>query len=132
VAGRARAGRSRPARPVLVSASTEPALARHSDWLITEPTAAYTEALSDYLASELASTDPAIAAGIARNLSRDIRYDKPGGARARAVPIACRLLSETKAGRIELAQSVVDELSPALKNAKQDCPAVAWAPWQFD
>jgi uncharacterized protein YjbI with pentapeptide repeats len=115
-------------RPVLVSASTEPALARHSDWLITEPTAAYTEALNDYLASELASTDPAIAEGIARILSRDIRYDIPGGARARAVPIACRLLSETKAGRIKLAQSVVDELSPDLKKAKQDCPAVAQAP----
>jgi hypothetical protein len=153
-------------RPVLVSASdiaSQPALRSHPDWLIAEPTAAYTGALAAYLASELASTDPAIAAGIARNLIQDISADQSsvGGpaALARAVPIACRLLSETKAGRIKLGQSLVAvayipphrgkaayfdqvwpvELSHALKNAKQDCPAVApavsgaeWAPWQLD
>ena len=65
-------------KPVLVSAPPEPALATHPDWLITEPTAAYTEALVGYLASDLASTDPSIAAGIAdRILSTPILLVSP-------------------------------------------------------
>jgi uncharacterized protein YjbI with pentapeptide repeats len=111
-------------KPVLVSASPEPALATHPDWLITEPTAAYTKALADYLASELASTDPTIATGIASN----ILFHNAGAIRPWEpvdVPVACRLLSETMAGRVRL-QSPVDILFPrALKEAKQDCTPAA-------
>lgn len=113
-------------RPVLVSAPPEPALAKHPDWLITEPTAAYTEALTSYLASELASTDPFIAAGIANDISRDLAMRSEwAGVLARDVPIACRLLSETTSRRVRLEQSLFDELSRKLKNAQPDCTAAA-------
>jgi uncharacterized protein YjbI with pentapeptide repeats len=110
-------------RPVLVSAPSEPALARHPDWLITEPTAAYTEALSGYLASELASTDPIVAASIANSKLGWARGSISPSNLTIDVPIACRLLSETMVGRVRLEQSLVHKLSGALKDAKQDCPA---------
>jgi uncharacterized protein YjbI with pentapeptide repeats len=109
-------------RPVLVSYLSQPALARHPDWLITEPTPPYTGALVDYLASELASTDPYIAAGIANNILSE-HTEAELLAASPDVSIACRLLSETKAGQVSLEQSLVDRLSRSLKDAKRDCPA---------
>jgi uncharacterized protein YjbI with pentapeptide repeats len=111
-------------RPILVSSPPEPALTRHPDWLITEPTAAYTGALAGYLASELAPTDPTIAAGIALiYLNRSLSLVAPYSPRDVDVPIACRLLSETMAGRVRLEQQRVDRLSLALKD--RDCPTAA-------
>jgi uncharacterized protein YjbI with pentapeptide repeats len=117
-------------RPVLVSAPPEPALAAHPDWLTTEPTAAYMETLVGYLASELATPDPTIAARIATDLEMNMSIvpapNMPVDPRslARNVPIACRLLSEAKAGRVRLEKNLIDRLSRALKDAKQDCPSV--------
>jgi hypothetical protein len=79
-----------------------------------------------YLASELASIDPFIAAGIANDISRDMAMRSEwAGVLARDVPIACRLLSETTAGRVRLEQSLFDELSRKLKNTQLDCTAAA-------
>jgi hypothetical protein len=64
------------------------------------------------LAIELASTDPAVAAAIAHRSGLE-------------TVIKCQLLSETKAGRVKLEQSVVDDLSRELKDASKDCSTAA-------
>jgi hypothetical protein len=98
-----------PKGQILVSAPPDKVLSAHPDWLVTEPTAAYTEALVSFLAAELAASDPIIAAGIARRAEQSARSKDQ-------FAIACRLLSETRAGRVTLDRERVDALSYALKN----------------
>jgi hypothetical protein len=96
-----------------------PALANHPDWLITTPSPAYVQALSDYLVGELAPSDPAAAQGIARRMALSIYDDET---RPIAEPIACRLLATPA---LKLTKQSVDVLNTALKQAKITCPAAA-------
>jgi uncharacterized protein YjbI with pentapeptide repeats len=102
-------------RPVLVSEppTLPKALANHREWLLTQPTAAYSEALAAYLGSELASVNSDIADGVAHRVS--IAWPKEivqPPAVPLAAPVGCRLLSEAKAGEVSLDQKWIDQWSP--------------------
>jgi uncharacterized protein YjbI with pentapeptide repeats len=108
-----------PELQILVSDPKNPVFARNPrEWLIASPTPAYTSALVTLLADELASGDPAIAKGIATRVFVRIQNDER---RSLYAPVACRLLANARAEKVNLAQGTIDELSGALRDAKITC-----------
>ena len=114
-----------PETPVLILAPPEPAFGfgLHRDWLIYHPTEAY-KAAGAALAIQLAVTDPAVAAGIARITISAIKTDDDMRMPI-TVATACQLLKVTEAGGVKLEQAAVDDLSRALKEANEDCSVAA-------
>jgi uncharacterized protein YjbI with pentapeptide repeats len=117
-----------PERPVLVSDPKASFLADiPTEWLITSPTPAYTDALIADL--ELLASGDFIASGIAFRAADGIPYDR------RYVSVACRLLANAAEQKVKLEQRSiieqlsVDVLSKALRDQKIDCePSKPTAP----
>jgi hypothetical protein len=110
-------------RQVLVSDTKDPLFADiPTDWLISTPAPAYTDALVALLAGELASSDPFIASGIAFRAAEVIKASNPGDWHSSLyAAVACRLLADAGAGKVELEQRWIDRLSRALHGRKIEC-----------
>lgn len=110
-------------QPILAGDRPDAILKAHPDWLVTTPTPAYIQALSDYLVGELAPSDPAIVLGIARRMGPSLPEIEE--TRPIAHPIACRLLATAA---LKLTQSSTDALASALKKENVTCPAAPTVP----
>lgn len=109
-------------RQVLVSDPKNPFFADiPADWLIPNPTPAYTSALLSLFAAELAS-DPAIASRIASSAALKLRsLTVDDWRRSLYAAIACRLRANGGAEKVKIEQGSIDLLSRALRDQKIEC-----------
>jgi hypothetical protein len=106
-------------RQVLVSDPKNPFFANIPvSLLTTSPAPPYSDALADLLAGELASGDPIIASKIA---SRTVSNIQLSGTPLPYTAVACRLLADAAAEKVELEQQSMDDLSLALRDQKIEC-----------
>jgi len=111
--------RASPEERVLVSNSKDPVFALIPvEWLTESPERPYSSRLADLLAGKLASGNPIIASKIAARTFDEIRHS---GTPWPYTDVACRLLAEAAAEKVELEEQSMDELSGALRDQKIEC-----------